>query len=715
MEAGTLRVLAQLLDRGLLDVRFTAVPWCPMCASTLANAEQEDRLVTVPAWLVPFELTDGSALLSWTTTPWTLPLHRALVLNADAEYVELALGEHKAWVCEPTADHWCEALGALRTGAVRDGANFSGMTYRTPWTTGRVVVDSAVLASAGTGALHAVPGLSELDTELGRRHGWELLQHLTTDGMVMLSPCESQNGLAAGPMSNAPVRPLYETSPWFRELPYKSAQPHCWRHHTPLLTRASRQVFLRLDSSVRARAEDMVSEMEFTPESGRARLLSTMRTRPDWCLSRQRTWGVPLALFLERATGQPHALASKWMHRVADALSCEGVEAWWARDPDEWVADDVDPSTVECVDDVLDVWFDSGCVPQLLGNADVVVEGTDQHRGWFQSCLWLAAALDQPLPFKRVVTHGFVMDADGTKLSKSKGGDKNANKLETWQDLPTDVVRVWALSGTDGNDKAWTADTVLAAKGVLARWRGVLRFLVANLLPGVGRGDMKSAPAWDRYWVEQCRLHTNKVLELCGDGRMGEAVSCLQVFAEAFSSQALGSWKDRLYCAPAATNERQQLDCVARACLAYWHRSLSVLTPRLAAEACGYFTPLTGELNAPPLTGVELDEVNRVLDLRAALAPAAEVLARDKGGAVIRRLSGWGNAPVWGGQLLADALDVGQYVASDHALPQVVVELNSTDVTLGFGRSPDPVCPRCRRAQHAWEGDWCGVCAERLG
>ena len=716
MEAGTLRVLARLLERGCLDVRWAAVPWCPACGSTLSGAETEARPVTGEAWTVPFELEDDERLLSWTTTPWTLPLHRGLVVHPEATYVALVLRETMAWVSEATADRWAQALGATRTGRTRLGSAFVGRTYRTPWAEGTVVGDARVAPDAGTGVLHAVPGLAELDTLLGHDQGWPLVAHLTVDGRVALSPLAELNGLKAGPEADEAVRAAYADRPFFLAQTRREDAPHCWRHHVPLLTRASRQVFLHLDDATRARADAWVAQTAFTPATGRARLVAAMRSRPDWCLSRQRTWGVPMALFLDRATGQPHARAAAWMRRVADAVAEEGVSAWWQRPDEAWLLGEADRADLERVDDVLDVWFDSGCVPQLLGPAQVVVEGTDQHRGWFQSCLWVAAALDAPCPFERVVTHGFVVGGDGRKLSKSLGGDAagaaKGPQPPAWSDLPTDVVRTWALAGSDGADKVWSLPSVQAAQAAVARWRGVVRFLLANALaPDERRTPARwdDVPAWDRYWVLETQRMAQDVLEAVREGRTGEAVGRAVRWGDTFSAVALGSWKDRLYVAPAGTDERQAVDQTVRACLLAWARALDVLTPRLMAEARTFWPeglhPAEAQ-DAVVLDGREREEVEQVLALRERLAETAEALAQAKVPPGRRRLVGAHELPAWPGQLLADALDVGQVRGTSNGKGQGVKgpALEASD---------DPVCPRCRRAQPAWEGLACRACQAR--
>lgn len=726
-EAATLRVLARLVEAGRLRVAETAVPWCPHCQSTLSGAEQEDRPLQRATWLVPFALSlpfrgQPQVVLSWTTTPWTLPLHQGLVVAPETVLVALELPGHGwAWVSQDTAERWAAALGASVSEHRCRGGEMAGQWYSTPWTQGQVTSDSASLAPAGTGVLHAVFGLAEADTSLARRHGWPQVQHLTPDGRVQSSPCLEQNGCRAGPDANAPVGPAYATSPWWRVLPEVSAQPHCWRHKKPLLTRASRQVFLSLDTAVRARADAMVKGMAFTPESARSRLEAAMLNRPDWCVSRQRTWGVPMALFLDAATGQPHAKAAVWMRRVADALETQGVEAWWSTPPSEWLRGDAMESEVVRVDDVLDVWFDSGCVPQHLGSASVVVEGVDQHRGWFQSCVWVAAALGEVRPFDRVVSHGFVVDRQGDKLSKSTGGDKASgqDKAPAWSTLPTDVVRVWALAGSEGADKAWTGATVTQAQALVSRWRGVLRFLLANALPEMTvltAPEQKDLPVWDVYWWQECRRVCDRVVEAVAQGRTGEAVTLAGTFGEAFSAVCLGSWKDRLYCAPGFLKERQALDVVLKGCLAAWGTVLEVLVPRLRAEATPHWPRHLPE-SFPLMAMAEASEVSQVLAVRQALAPLAEAWAQRKVPPVRCFVSAWKGAPAWPGQLLADALGVAHLVAP---APGASVDVPWVEVPgmgpVAMGQSEAPVCPRCRKAQPTMlEKEVCEPCAERVG
>lgn len=710
MEANTLRVFAQLLDRGVVDVRFTSVPWCPVCQSTLSNAEQEEKEVSRTHMVVPFYLSEKQALLSWTTTPWTLPLHQALVVNPEANYCLLKKEDQTAWVAQDQALHWAKQLDATLLDNVCQGKDLMGQSYTTPWGEFKVQGDNNVLPKAGTGVLHCVPGLSDLDTVLGDRHGWAVKDFVQQNGVLHQSPCFEQNGLKAGEKANQVVVESYGEKVWVLVQHQQVEVSHCWRHHVPLLSRPSRQVFLRLDERVRNNAKNLLERLEMHPPQSRQRLKSSMETRPDWCVSRQRTWGVPLALFLDKTTGKPHAKASEWMRRVADEVQQDGVQVWWSKPSSYWLQQDAHEKDLLRVDDVLDVWFDSGCVPQYLGQGDVVVEGTDQHRGWFQSCLWLSAALDQDLPFRRVLTHGFVLDQSGEKLSKSKGGDKG---MQNWSSSSTDVVRLWALSGQDGHDKVWSATTVDASLALLSRLRGLVRFMLSNSLPqDQCKSDvsLEDLPSWDRYWWKEVERVTQYALQEWKMGHFHEPLVCVQQFAENFSAVVLGSWKDRLYCAPYQTKERQQLDVVLKACLGHWGKLLSVLTPRLMQEARPYFPVDAKALPSLALSKQEEQDVECVLVCRNQLKPVLENLVTQKGGNTTRRFSGFPNAPVWPGQLLADALDVGQWDNQESPWSGAVcVE--------GFGwvgKSPDHVCPRCRRAQTYFNSEVCLVCEERL-
>lgn len=723
-QAGTLRVFAELLERGRVDVRHRPVPWCAACRSTLAAAEQEEKSTMLDAALAPFVLDEGDVLVAWTTTPWTLPYHAGLAVHPKARY--------RRWVADGRPGLWAADEASARvktwwpdatpTDTVVDGTQLSGKPYTGPCgVRGSVVADARVAPGGGTGVLHAVPAFSVEDAALGRTHGWDTVDVLAPDGRLTGPAWAGHHGLKAGAEASAPVLEALTGAPWFRALRETHTVAACWRHKAPLLTRPSRQVYLALDA-VREHALRSLDAVAFEPASARGRLRHAVETRPDWCLSRQRLWGVPMALYLDRTTGQPCPNAAKVARRVADAVEREGVEAWW-REPDaRWLDGLAVEEEVERVDDVLDVWFDSGAVAAVFNTVpDAVVEGHDQVRGWFQSALWVAAALERPAPFRQVVVHGFVVGPDGRKLSKSDGGDRVMAGLPAWTTLQGDVVRVWAAQGETGQDRPWSKQALTQAEGALARWRGCVRFALANV-PSEDWGRPVRPERWpelDRQDWRTLRQATDDAVDAAASGLFHRAATRLRDAAEKTLSQGLFMrLKDRLYCAGVATPERQAAVEALRMAVGELVRGLRVLTPQLVAEAeahCG--TPLaTGPVNGSDETdeGACAQAHAWAAALQAGWEPQAQVsrggLARGAATHVrAERPSGWSEED-W-----LDALGLGEFV--EHPGEGGAWMDGPEGVRFWLGPSPHPTCTRCRRPAADLvgvpEGGCCARCHRR--
>lgn len=726
-QAATLRVLATLAEQGQLDVRHQPTPWCPACRSTVSVAEQETKEQTLTEAVVPYGVTQagatgpavGDALLSWTTTPWTLPSHAGLVVHPEARYVAWALPGQAghAWTSEASADQvqrWYPA--AVRTGAHCLGQDLVGVAYRTAFGTDHTVVaHPSVQPGGGTGVLHAVPAFAPEDAALGEQFGWPMTQVLGEDGRFTDAAWPALRGEKAGePGSRAVMAALQaEPSPWLHGFTQTRAVPCCWRHKAPLVVRPSRQVFLALTAPVRARAARLVDQMTFEPPMAQERLRHQMAHRPDWCLSRQRTWGVPLALMLDRTTGQPHALAATVMHRVADRVAREGVEAWWTTPPTDWLVGlPVQEADVVFVPDVVDVWFDSGALAVHQGApADAVVEGHDQLRGWFQACVWVSAALDRPAPFARVVTHGFVVDANGHKLAKSQGGDQAVAGVPAWTTLPSDVVRLWAALGEVGADRPWSKAAVTAAQQAYDRLRNTLRFALANVSAATWATTPMPSATWARWDVADWHAtHAvrERVLRLVSEGRFEPAVRAALDHADQVLSRGLyARLKDRLYCAPGGSPARQAAEDALRAVTGVWGDVLAVLTPQLVAEAW----PENDRPSRGPLPQEKTPEdpwVTQAAQARAAVAAAWEPTGW-KGGLERARWVGPLPAPfAWEGE---EALGVGQWCPSAAPLQNAVAVVTPWG-TGWLSPSPDPTCPRCRRPAPLTEGATvCEPCA----
>lgn len=719
-QAATLRVVAELLDRERLVVRREPTPWCPTCRSTVAGAEQESRAVSrTNAW-VPFFLADGEVLLSWTTTPWTLPFHAGLVLHPQAPYRAFTWSGRRVWVSDASWPQVQRAFeGAQLESEERLGQELDGRTYRTAWGQLRVVhTDARVQPAAGTGCLHAVPAFDPFDAALGRQWEWEVTEVLGEDGVLGPSAWPPLVGMRAGEPASAVVLAWLskqaEVSPWLRQWSETVEVPCCWRHQTPLLVRPSRQVFLAMTEDLRAQGMALADTVTWAPTNAKDRVRALMLTRPDWCLSRQRTWGVPLALLLDPLSGQPHVHAAEVVRRVAAAVATEGVEAWWSSPKSRWTEGmTVEPQAV-WVNDVLDVWFDSGAVGVHQGvHAEVVVEGHDQLRGWFQACLWVAAALDRPAPFRMVACHGFVVDAQGRKLSKSTGGDAAAKGAAPhWSTLPADVVRLWAAMGEMGADRPWSPATVTAAQQAYARLRNSVRFALANVPEAAWRhtGPWASHdwPALDRWNLDvgQQTWHQARADFLAG--RPDAAVRAVTGYVDQHLSRGLyDRLKDRLYCAPEGSAARAHAVGALRTAAEQLLTMLEVVAPQLRAEVETWLPsgrcPM-GHLNLV-LSPAEAQWVTESQQVRDHLNAHWETLGA-KGGLERARLTldhTW-PVPVWEAQ---EALGVGQWVRRDPGA-------NPLPTVWGPARvepSSDPLCPRCRRPG-ATETGVCPPCAQ---
>lgn len=722
-QAQTLRVLADLVDRQALVMRDQPTAWCPACQSTLAGAEQEPLTVARTEAVVPFLLADGDVLLSWTTTPWTLPYHAGLVVNPDANYLQVTHQKQRAWVSEEAwpwvAQRYPEACP---TGLTRSGREWVGFPYVTLWgSTHRVVSDARVQSGGGTGVLHAVPAFDLLDADVGQAHGWGTTQALATDGRLAGPGAWPfhRDTLAGEPANTATLAQLAQNpcaEPWLQAWTVTTEVPGCWRHRLPVLTRPSRQAFLMLSPEVRHRAQVMVEGMRFTPAMAQKRMLSLMAQRPDWCVSRQRTWGVPMALFLDRATGQPHRLAATVMRRVADAVATQGVETWWTTPHHAWLDGVVDPSEVEAVEDVLDVWFDSGALGVHAGPADLVVEGHDQLRGWFQACVWLSSLLERPAPFAQVVTHGFVVDEHGQKLSKSQGGDRHGRSADTppaWSSLPADVLRWWALLGDTGADRPWAAPAVQAAQAAYAKARGTLRFALANV-PTEQWGktwSLEDAPALDRQDVLDAHKLQERVLTHWREGDFESGARQFLTWMDVtLSRQLYGRLKDRLYCAPAASSARRAAVATLQAVGEVLVNLLAVACPQLVAEALQTHPRLlerSSETRMPTVSTLWSEEARGVAQT---LHQTWEKMGH-KGGLERARLVLDGALP-WTRWEVEEGLGVGQWQRQGTPDENEGSAVATPWGTGWLSASPDPLCPRCRRAAVLTEAGVCAVCRE---
>jgi len=533
-EADIIRSLGRIAANGHIVKGSKPVHWCTDCGSALAEAEVEYkdkesfaidvrfRAVDADAMANKFDGEAGGGELSvviWTTTPWTLPANQGVALNAELDYVLLQAGDERLVIAEgmledalarwSLADH--KVLGRCK------GEALEHMQLRHPFYDRKVpvILGEHVTLDAGTGAVHTAPGHGVEDFVVGQKYGLPVDNPVGGNGCYV-EGTEIFAGEHVFKANEHVVEVLKEHGTLVHVAKLQHSYPVCWRHKTPIIFRATPQWFIGMHKNgLRDAAMAEIDKVEWVPEWGKARIQGMVENRPDWCISRQRTWGVPVTFFVDKNTGELHPRTAELVEQVAQRVEQEGIQAWFDLQPAELLGDEADQ--YDKVPDTLDVWFDSGvtheCVLQrregLQWPADLYLEGSDQHRGWFQSSLLTSVAMHGEAPYKECLTHGFTVDKDGKKMSKSLGNVVSPQQV--MKTLGADIIRLW-VAATDYRAEMTVSDEILKRTAdAYRRMRNTLRFLLANLNgfdPAhnmVAFDDMIELDRWavDRAWQLQ--------------------------------------------------------------------------------------------------------------------------------------------------------------------------------------------------------------------
>ncbi|HED16171.1 MAG TPA: isoleucine--tRNA ligase, partial [Gammaproteobacteria bacterium] len=533
-EADIVRSLGKIIEKGHLQQGSKPVHWCTDCGSALAEAEVEYENRTSPAIDVRFAVLDEEALLArcdhveghdgkgpisvviWTTTPWTLPANQAVALHADLDYVVVQ--------CDGVAEHGPERLLVadallkdvmLRYGieqyqvmAYCKGSDLEGLKLAHPFYDREVpiILGDHVTTEAGTGAVHTAPGHGQEDYVVGARYGLKIDNPVGGNG-VFLPDTELFAGEHVFNANAHVVEELNTRGKLVHETRLQHSYPHCWRHKTPIIFRATPQWFISMSQKgLQQDALAAIKKVQWMPDWGQARIESMVSNRPDWCISRQRTWGVPITLFVHKQTGELHPDTQNLIEQAALRIEQQGIDGWFEMDASEMLGEQADD--YDKVMDTLDVWFDSGvshyCVldreASLRRPADLYLEGSDQHRGWFQSSLLSSVAMHGEAPYKAVLTHGFTVDAKGQKMSKSRGNVIAPQKI--MNSMGADVLRLW-VAATDYRGEMNVSDEILKRiADSYRRIRNTARYLLSNLngfdpeQNSVAQQDMLALDRW---------------------------------------------------------------------------------------------------------------------------------------------------------------------------------------------------------------------------
>ncbi|MBJ7392888.1 MAG: isoleucine--tRNA ligase, partial [Chthoniobacterales bacterium] len=503
-EADVLRAFAGLIDKGLIYRSKKPVYWSTGAQTALAEAEVEYADREDPAIFVEFAALSGplagrAGLVIWTTTPWTLPANVAIALHPRERYgvyaVQLAGVARTLLVAEKLFEAFCQQTGAQPSadGPAESflGAELAGSEAQHPFLprTSKVITAEYVTMDTGTGQVHTAPGHGADDYSAGVQHGLPILSPVDEQGRFTDEVGVPEwEGLLVFDANRKVIERLVELGALLGEQAYQHSYPHCWRSKTPIIFRAVEQWFIRVDA-IRTDALKAIAGVEWLPLWGRNRMAGTVEARADWCISRQRTWGVPVPVFyLEN--GEP-ILDAAVARKVADITASHGTNAWFEQEDSWWVDQLGLPTGSTRRLDTLDVWIDSGVShlavlrrhPELRFPADVYIEATDQHRGWFQSSLLTSVALCGEAPYKTVITHGFVVDKDTRKkVSKSAQGTyaKPMDAAHFVDKYGADVVRLWASSVEFTHEVPFSEESFALLTDAYRQFRNVLRILLAN-------------------------------------------------------------------------------------------------------------------------------------------------------------------------------------------------------------------------------------------
>ncbi|MEI7062349.1 isoleucine--tRNA ligase [Dickeya chrysanthemi] len=509
-EANIIRALGRIIENGHLHKGAKPVHWCADCGSALAEAEVEYYDKTSPAIDVAFNAVDRAAVLAkfgltadavdgdvalviWTTTPWTLPANRAIALNADIDYVLIQVAGKAIIVAQGLADAVIKRVAgndaSLLLGHTVKGSDLELLRFRHPLLDFDVpaILGDHVTLDAGTGAVHTAGGHGPDDYVISQKYQLEIANPVGPNGCYLPGTFPGLDGLFVFKANDKIVELLRERGALLHHEKLQHSYPCCWRHKSPILFRATPQWFVSMDQNgLRKQSLSEIKGVQWIPDWGQARIESMVANRPDWCISRQRTWGVPMSLFVHKETQALHPRTAELIEAVAKRVEQDGIQAWWDLNPADLLG--AEAADYEKVPDTLDVWFDSGSThasvvdvrPEFSGHAaDMYLEGSDQHRGWFMSSLMISTAIKGKAPYRQVLTHGFTVDGQGRKMSKSIGN--TVSPQDVMDKLGADILRLW-IGSTDYSGEIAVSDEILKRSAdAYRRIRNTARFLLANL------------------------------------------------------------------------------------------------------------------------------------------------------------------------------------------------------------------------------------------
>lgn len=751
-EAGNVQVFKKMYKDGAIHKGAKPIHWCMRCHTALAEAEIEysdevsNSIYVAFSMLTPtpWDSEGAVSVLIWTTTPWTLPANVAVTLAHDADYVGVRVADGRVLVLAEelvaAVAHvagWEEGTYEIVGPRVK-GSALAGSTYAQPvheGVEGVIITGSHVDLSTGTGAVHTAPGHGEDDYLVGRQFGLPMPMPVTDDGTFDAGggPFAGMNVKAANPVI---IEWLGERGALVAAAKITHSYPHCWRCKQPVIFRATEQWFVSMErTGLREHAMRAIGGVQWIPGWSVNRISAMVGDRPDWCISRQRAWGVPIPVFTCSKCGETVATEATF-DAVAELFRTEGADAWFTKAPSEYL-----PAETTCdrcgagvadlkpEDDIVDVWWESGVShtsvletrPELHRPAEIYLEGSDQHRGWFQSALLTSVGAYDAAPFERVLTHGFIVDGDGRKMSKSLGNV--ISPLDVIAKSGADIIRLWVASADYGQDVSVSDEILDRTSEAYRRIRNTFRFLLSNLYDYDPASDVEfgEMPELDRYALVHLADVLERVTKHYDEWRFHMVYRTLFDYVGELSAVYLDVLKDRLYAdAPTSASRRSAQTVLARI-LGTLVRVLAPILAFTCEEVWEFMPESLRDAESVQLTGWPIIELpaeealvireaySVVLEVRDIATRAIEAARNDKVVGKSQEAALLIAAP----QGVMDVLrERGEGAIAEMLIVSEVILTDGETISVEVRPAAGEKCPRCWNYRELVRtGDTPGVCA----